>query len=313
MKRPVARRQAGRVAAGAGAGPGKQDCLGARVQAPLPGALPVPSARTSAPRASHGAGAWQRDSALARLNRLSRDAPGRKRYVALAAGRMAAGESRRSTGPPIADWPEPPASEEWTMPSAAPSRTAAARAAPATSRAGCGDAGSTFFRKPGARTARQCLRGPSATPSSATSEFTRRRESSGGAPRLLPARATVLAFRRPTDRDDAQGGRVGAVLRIGWPAPMRIWRVGTLRHAGYGFRAGLTACRPPCCGSPAEAASEFSVFRAFGRSQDLPWGQAEPADASMGLVAVRRMSTVVMTPLVRRQSGLTGRSVSCPR
>lgn len=87
-----------------GRGPGKQDCLSARVQARYPEALPVHRLDLG----TSGLLVLARSPAMHRaLNRLFETRRVEKRYVALVAGRMEAGE-RLIELPLIADWPNRP-------------------------------------------------------------------------------------------------------------------------------------------------------------------------------------------------------------
>ena len=87
-----------------GRGPGKQDCLSARVQARYPEALPVHRLDLG----TSGLLVLARSPDMHRaLNRLFETRRVEKRYVALVAGRMAAGEQVIDL-PLIADWPNRP-------------------------------------------------------------------------------------------------------------------------------------------------------------------------------------------------------------
>ena len=87
-----------------GRGPGKQDCLSARVQARYPEALPVHRLDLG----TSGLLVLARRPDMQRaLNRLFETRRVDKRYVALVAGQMAAGE-RVIDLPLIADWPNRP-------------------------------------------------------------------------------------------------------------------------------------------------------------------------------------------------------------
>lgn len=87
-----------------GRGPGKQDCLSARVQARYPEALPVHRLDLG----TSGLLVLARRPDMQRaLNRLFETRRVEKRYVALVAGRMDAGE-RTIDLPLIADWPNRP-------------------------------------------------------------------------------------------------------------------------------------------------------------------------------------------------------------
>jgi tRNA pseudouridine32 synthase/23S rRNA pseudouridine746 synthase len=87
-----------------GRGPGKQDCLSARVQARYPEALPVHRLDLG----TSGLLVLARGPAMHRaLNRLFETRRVEKRYVALVAGRMEAGEWLIEL-PLIADWPNRP-------------------------------------------------------------------------------------------------------------------------------------------------------------------------------------------------------------
>ena len=87
-----------------GRGPGKQDCLSARVQARYPEALPVHRLDLG----TSGLLVLARSPDMHRaLNRLFETRRVEKRYVALVAGRMETGE-RVIDLPLIADWPNRP-------------------------------------------------------------------------------------------------------------------------------------------------------------------------------------------------------------
>ena len=87
-----------------GRGPGKQDCLGARVQARYPEALPVHRLDLG----TSGLLVLARSPDMHRaLNRLFETRRVEKRYVALVAGRIDSGE-RVIDLPLIADWPNRP-------------------------------------------------------------------------------------------------------------------------------------------------------------------------------------------------------------
>ena len=87
-----------------GRGPGKQDCLSARVQARYPEALPVHRLDLG----TSGLLVLARNPDIHRaLNRLFATRRVDKRYVALVAGRMAAGEQVIEL-PLICDWPNRP-------------------------------------------------------------------------------------------------------------------------------------------------------------------------------------------------------------
>ena len=87
-----------------GRGPGKQDCLSARVQARYPEALPAHRLDLG----TSGLLVLARSPDMHRaLNRLFETRRVEKRYVALVAGRMAAGEQVIDL-PLIADWPNRP-------------------------------------------------------------------------------------------------------------------------------------------------------------------------------------------------------------